>query len=107
MRSVLFGRRRWANHNVDIYFLLVLIASTEIVGDMAAACPVRRLPVVVILGLTGAGKSKLAIEMAVRFSGEIISTDSMQVIELSLLSLKYIQPNITKIVRLRYRIILF
>ncbi|XP_014213213.2 tRNA dimethylallyltransferase-like [Copidosoma floridanum] len=38
-----------------------------------------RVPVLVILGATGSGKSKLGIELARRFSGEIISADSMQV----------------------------
>ncbi|CAG5127546.1 unnamed protein product [Candidula unifasciata] len=38
-----------------------------------------RLPLVVVLGATGAGKSKLAIEIAKIFKGEIISADSMQV----------------------------
>ncbi|CAL1547642.1 unnamed protein product [Lymnaea stagnalis] len=38
----------------------------------------RRLPIVVVLGATGAGKSKLAIEIAKFFGGEIISADSMQ-----------------------------
>ena len=38
-------------------------------------------PVVVILGATGSGKSKLAIEIASKFRGEIISADSMQVNE--------------------------
>ncbi|KAF2367224.1 tRNA dimethylallyltransferase [Trinorchestia longiramus] len=36
-------------------------------------------PIVVILGATGTGKSKLAIEIAQKFNGEIISADSMQV----------------------------
>ena len=35
-------------------------------------------PVVVVLGATGAGKSKLALELAQRFGGEIISADAMQ-----------------------------
>ncbi|KAK3858773.1 hypothetical protein Pcinc_035063 [Petrolisthes cinctipes] len=38
-----------------------------------------RVPVVVVLGATGTGKSKLALEIATRFKGEIISADSMQV----------------------------
>lgn len=38
-----------------------------------------RLPVIVVLGATGTGKSKLALELATRFKGEIISADSMQV----------------------------
>ena len=35
-------------------------------------------PVVVVLGATGAGKSKLALELAQKFGGEIISADAMQ-----------------------------
>uniref|UniRef100_A0A4W5PMC8 tRNA isopentenyltransferase 1 n=1 Tax=Hucho hucho TaxID=62062 RepID=A0A4W5PMC8_9TELE len=52
------------------------------------AAPVRGLrcalkqsvvpPLVVILGATGTGKSKLAIEIGQRRQGEIISADSMQ-----------------------------
>eukprot|EP00095_Tigriopus_kingsejongensis_P003816 maker-scaffold278_size225338-snap-gene-1.25 protein:Tk03816 transcript:maker-scaffold278_size225338-snap-gene-1.25-mRNA-1 annotation:"trna mitochondrial" len=38
----------------------------------------RKFPVVVILGATGAGKSKLALEVAQHFKGEIISADAMQ-----------------------------
>lgn len=38
-----------------------------------------RIPIVVVLGATGTGKSKLAIQIAKRFNGEIISADSMQV----------------------------
>lgn len=39
----------------------------------------QRLPLIVVLGATACGKSKLAIELARRFGGEIISADSMQV----------------------------
>jgi len=35
-------------------------------------------PIVVILGATGAGKSQLALELALKFGGEIISADAMQ-----------------------------
>ena len=45
---------------------------------MATSSRIAR-PVLVILGATGAGKSKLALEMATLFNGEIISADSMQV----------------------------
>ncbi|XP_056641723.1 tRNA dimethylallyltransferase [Diorhabda sublineata] len=38
-----------------------------------------RLPLVVILGATGSGKTKLSLELAKLFSGEIIGADSMQV----------------------------
>jgi len=37
-----------------------------------------RVPIVVVLGATGAGKSKLALEIAQKFGGEIISADAMQ-----------------------------
>ena len=43
----------------------------------------RLKPVVVILGATATGKSKLAVEVASQFNGEIISADSMQVIVFS------------------------
>jgi tRNA dimethylallyltransferase len=36
-------------------------------------------PLLVVLGATGAGKSQLAIELAQKFGGEIISADAMQV----------------------------
>lgn len=39
-----------------------------------------RLPVIVVCGATGTGKSKLALEIAAKYGGEIISADSMQVI---------------------------
>jgi len=39
----------------------------------------KRLPLVVVLGATGAGKSNLALEIAKAFKGEIISADSMQI----------------------------
>ena len=38
----------------------------------------RKLPVIVVLGSTGAGKSKLALEIARRYNAEVISADSMQ-----------------------------
>ena len=36
-------------------------------------------PLIVILGSTATGKSKLAVELAKTFNGEVISADSMQV----------------------------
>ncbi|XP_053431043.1 tRNA dimethylallyltransferase isoform X2 [Nycticebus coucang] len=41
----------------------------------------RTLPLVVILGATGTGKSTLALQLGQRLDGEIISADSMQVYE--------------------------
>lgn len=55
---------------------------------MAAHCEPSmwsRVPLIVILGATGSGKSKLGIEIARKFNGEIISADSMQVRLINLL----------------------
>ncbi|KAM4699905.1 tRNA dimethylallyltransferase [Discoglossus pictus] len=46
---------------------------------MAATGLKRSLPLVVVLGATGTGKSKLALQLGRRLGGEIISADSMQV----------------------------
>ncbi|XP_040280581.1 tRNA dimethylallyltransferase isoform X1 [Bufo bufo] len=46
---------------------------------MAAHSVKRCLPLVVILGATGTGKSKLALQLGRRLGGEVISADSMQV----------------------------
>ncbi|KZC13843.1 tRNA dimethylallyltransferase, mitochondrial [Dufourea novaeangliae] len=51
-----------------------------------------RVPVLAILGSTGCGKSRLSIELARRFFGEIISADSMQVYK----SLDIITAKVTK-----------
>lgn len=39
-----------------------------------------RLPLIVILGATGSGKTKLSLELAKKFKGEILGADSMQVL---------------------------
>ncbi|KAE8624691.1 hypothetical protein XENTR_v10006024 [Xenopus tropicalis] len=49
------------------------------VGEMAAQGLSRSLPLVVVLGATGTGKSKLAVQLGRTLGGEIISADSMQV----------------------------
>lgn len=46
---------------------------------LCSAVKVPRMPLVVILGSTGTGKTKLSLELAQKFDGEIISADSMQV----------------------------
>uniref|UniRef100_A0A1Y1M9I4 Uncharacterized protein n=1 Tax=Photinus pyralis TaxID=7054 RepID=A0A1Y1M9I4_PHOPY len=38
-----------------------------------------KLPLVIILGATGSGKTKLSLELARKFGGQIISADSMQI----------------------------
>ncbi len=37
------------------------------------------MPVIYVLGTTGVGKSKIAIEIAKSFNGEILNADSMQI----------------------------
>lgn len=39
----------------------------------------KKLKLISVIGTTGAGKSKLAVDLAKKFDGEIISADSMQV----------------------------
>jgi tRNA dimethylallyltransferase len=46
---------------------------------MAPESPDRRPPVVVVTGPTATGKTPLAIEIALRFGGEIVNADSLQV----------------------------
>ncbi|TID18213.1 tRNA isopentenyltransferas-like protein [Venturia nashicola] len=43
--------------------------------------PPKRLPLIVVVGATGTGKSQLAVEIATRFNGEIINGDAMQLYE--------------------------
>ncbi|EXJ72458.1 uncharacterized protein A1O5_04962 [Cladophialophora psammophila CBS 110553] len=43
---------------------------------MASSPP--RNPLIMIIGATGTGKSKLAVELATRFNGEVINCDAMQ-----------------------------
>jgi tRNA dimethylallyltransferase len=44
--------------------------------------PDSRLPVVVVAGPTAAGKSAVAIDLALRFGGEVVNADSVQVYRL-------------------------
>ena len=46
---------------------------------MSESAPDARPPVVVVTGPTATGKTPLAIELALRFGGEIVNADSMQV----------------------------
>ena len=48
-------------------------------GDREMAKDEKKHSVLVILGATGVGKSRLSIDLASRFSGEVINADSMQV----------------------------
>ncbi|XP_073758942.1 tRNA dimethylallyltransferase isoform X3 [Callorhinus ursinus] len=56
------------------------VARAVSVGSGLRALP-RTLPLVVILGATGTGKSTLALQLGQRLGGEIVSADSMQVYE--------------------------
>ncbi len=39
----------------------------------------RKIPVVAVLGPTASGKTSLAVDLAIRFGGEVVSCDSMQI----------------------------
>ncbi|KAH7836993.1 hypothetical protein Vadar_008283 [Vaccinium darrowii] len=43
--------------------------------------PRQKENVVVVMGATGTGKSKLSIDLATRFPGEIVNSDKIQVYE--------------------------
>ena len=51
---------------------------------MAALHSLYKDLIIVVLGSTATGKSKLGIELAKKFNGEIISADSMQVCKFKL-----------------------
>ena len=42
----------------------------------------RKPKVIVVVGSTGAGKSQIAIDVALRCNGEIVNADAMQVLTL-------------------------
>lgn len=39
----------------------------------------RKIPLAVVIGPTASGKTRLAVELALRFGGEVVSADSMQI----------------------------
>ena len=39
----------------------------------------KRIPLIVIAGPTASGKTRLAVELAKKFDGEVVSADSMQI----------------------------
>lgn len=47
-------------------------------------------PIIVILGATGTGKTKLSLELAQKYNSEIISADSMQVYYVAFKFINYI-----------------
>jgi len=51
----------------------------EVVSDPNCADPDSRVPAILVLGPTAAGKSAVALALAERFGGEIVSADSAQV----------------------------
>ena len=51
-------------------------AKSEVMHQRLMKCV--STPVVIVLGATGAGKSRLALELAQKFGGEIIGADAMQ-----------------------------
>lgn len=53
-----------------------MVSMQTAVGTFSSSC---RFPIIVILGSTGVGKTKLSIELAKQLNGEVVSADSMQV----------------------------
>ncbi|MDH4224753.1 MAG: tRNA (adenosine(37)-N6)-dimethylallyltransferase MiaA [Deltaproteobacteria bacterium] len=48
-------------------------------GESPAKPKAKSLPLIAVVGPTASGKTALAVEIALRFGGEVINTDSMQV----------------------------
>src|SRR5690348_288328 len=46
---------------------------------MRPICPIRPIKLLILIGPTSSGKSELAVKLAKRFNGEIISADSRQI----------------------------
>ncbi|XP_047334014.1 tRNA dimethylallyltransferase 9 [Impatiens glandulifera] len=73
----LFYRSSLSLHRRTRQRLLYATRSCTSVASLSAAD--KREKVIVISGPTGAGKSRLALELAKRLNGEIVSADSVQV----------------------------
>ncbi|KAL5208930.1 hypothetical protein ABZP36_004553 [Zizania latifolia] len=54
-------------------------AAVPVVPPLAARHPTGKQKAVVVMGATGTGKSRLAVDLALRFGGEVINSDKMQV----------------------------
>ncbi|KAL5218356.1 hypothetical protein ABZP36_019040 [Zizania latifolia] len=54
-------------------------AAVPVLPPLAARHPAVKQKVVVVMGATGTGKSRLAVDLALRFGGEVINSDKMQV----------------------------
>ena len=46
---------------------------------MEDKCSFEPIPVIAVVGPTASGKTRLAVDLAERFGGEVISADSMQI----------------------------
>ncbi|KAG8061300.1 hypothetical protein GUJ93_ZPchr0003g17241 [Zizania palustris] len=54
-------------------------AAVPVLPPLAARHPAVKQKVVVVMGATGTGKSRLAVDLALRFGAEVINSDKMQV----------------------------
>ncbi|RAL07740.1 tRNA dimethylallyltransferase [Aspergillus homomorphus CBS 101889] len=50
----------------------------QLFSTFSCSQPVMKKPLIAVIGATGTGKSKLAVDLASRFNGEIINGDAMQ-----------------------------
>lgn len=73
--KVLFGAR----HRLVIQRCLTTIKMDDILLKHRVKLDHKQLPLIVIIGATGCGKTKLSIELAQKYNGEVINADAMQV----------------------------
>ena len=64
--------------NIKIIFTFFMFLLRDHFAGLMAGILGKARPIVVVLGATGAGKSKLAIEIAQKFNGEVVSADAVQ-----------------------------
>lgn len=65
----------------------------------------KKIPVVVVVGPTASGKTKLGIDIALKYNGEVISADSMQIYKG--MDIATAKPTLEEISRVRHHLISF
>lgn len=66
-------------HLLPVFWKSTRKFTTTMQPELLQAGLYQKVPLIVIIGATGCGKTKLSIELAQKYNGEIISADSMQI----------------------------
>jgi 2-phosphoglycerate kinase len=79
-------------HSIQMQFIRYSLIANKLLRNLCSMSKLN-IPLVVIIGATGCGKTKISLQIAKQFNCEIISADSMQVSIHSFLSFIYILIN--------------